>query len=39
MNATARQLGMQATSRFINPNGLPGEGQYYDGHVTWQFWP
>jgi D-alanyl-D-alanine carboxypeptidase len=27
MNAAARQLGM-TSSRFINPNGLPGEGQY-----------
>lgn len=27
MNDTAAQLGMQDT-RFINPNGLPGEGQY-----------
>ena len=27
MNAAARQLGMNST-RFINPNGLPGEGQY-----------
>lgn len=27
MNATAKALGMQAT-RFVNPNGLPGSGQY-----------
>ncbi|MFD2236722.1 D-alanyl-D-alanine carboxypeptidase family protein [Aureimonas populi] len=27
MNAEARRLGMRDT-RFINPNGLPGEGQY-----------
>lgn len=27
MNATARALGMTAT-RFVNPNGLPGGGQY-----------
>lgn len=27
MNATARRLGMTAT-RFVNPNGLPGSGQY-----------
>lgn len=27
MNAAAAQLGMSST-RFINPNGLPGEGQY-----------
>ena len=27
MNITARQLGMNST-RFINPNGLPGDGQY-----------
>jgi D-alanyl-D-alanine carboxypeptidase len=27
MNVTARQLGMNST-RFINPNGLPGDGQY-----------
>ncbi|WP_420407418.1 D-alanyl-D-alanine carboxypeptidase family protein [Hoeflea sp.] len=27
MNETARRLGMTAT-RFVNPNGLPGSGQY-----------
>ncbi|SOE16678.1 D-alanyl-D-alanine carboxypeptidase [Hoeflea halophila] len=27
MNAAARQLGMNST-RFINPHGLPGDGQY-----------
>ena len=27
MNAAARQLGM-SSSRFVNPNGLPGDGQY-----------
>jgi len=27
MNATAQRLGMYAT-RYINPNGLPGQGQY-----------
>lgn len=27
MNATARRLGMTST-RFVNPNGLPGKGQY-----------
>lgn len=27
MNAAARQLGMNS-SRFVNPNGLPGDGQY-----------
>jgi len=27
MNAAARQIGM-SSSRFINPNGLPGDGQY-----------
>ena len=27
MNATARQLGMNST-RFVNPHGLPGDGQY-----------
>jgi D-alanyl-D-alanine carboxypeptidase len=27
MNATAQRLGMSGT-RYINPNGLPGEGQY-----------
>jgi len=27
MNAAARQIGM-SSSRFVNPNGLPGDGQY-----------
>lgn len=27
MNSAARQLGM-SSSRFVNPNGLPGDGQY-----------
>lgn len=27
MNAAARQIGMSST-RFVNPNGLPGDGQY-----------
>ncbi|WP_394691678.1 D-alanyl-D-alanine carboxypeptidase family protein [Hoeflea sp.] len=31
MNATARAIGMQAT-RFVNPNGLPGSGQYTTAH-------
>ncbi len=31
MNAEAQRLGMGAT-RFINPNGLPGKGQYTTAH-------
>ncbi|WP_417424326.1 D-alanyl-D-alanine carboxypeptidase family protein [Hoeflea sp.] len=31
MNATALRLGMRST-RFINPNGMPGEGQYTTAH-------
>ena len=31
MNAAAQKLGMTST-RFINPNGLPGEGQYTTAH-------
>ena len=31
MNAAARNLGMTAT-RFVNPNGLPGNGQYTTAH-------
>lgn len=31
MNAAARSLGMTST-RFVNPNGLPGDGQYTTAH-------